>query len=418
LLPSKHDGRKQQTEALLNGGQDIMRYVLITISLMACLLGACNGPDKPIPSQSNTALADNTPANWQPLPANVVISSETQRARQRILGISNLDAGQVKIWWSGVSSFIVAAGGHLFLLDAWEVAGIHTGYVPITRDDLVALKPEAIFIGHGHFDHAADAGYIASRTGAALIAGDSVCDQARAVAADTLKAIDFRCLRLGLDADNPAGRVFSTRIFADMDEVQIIKHTHSAADPASLTMGGMPLVYTPEILPFLLNLNTDLNETLRFLQSLPDDGGVGQPEGGTWAYHFRFGNFSLLWNDSTGTMERGDPSAEAISIALASLPGCVDVHLGAIVGFGMVTSAYRDALAYVAAARPKHFIPNHHDAWFPVIGGGAAAYESQWTQALMSLPNPPSQDYLRDPADYLKVRSFAVNAPEWATNCP
>jgi len=179
----------------------------------------------------------------------------------------------------------------------------------------------------------------------------------------------------------------------------------------------MPLVYTPEILPFLTNLNTDPSETVKFLQSLPNDGGVGQPEGGTWAYHFRVGNFSLLWNDSTGGMPDNDPTADAVRAALAGLPDCVDVHLGAIVGFGMVTSAYRDALAYVAAARPKLFMPNHHDAWFPGIGGGASAYETQWTQALMSLPNPPKQDYLRDPDDYLKVRSFDVNAAEWASNC-
>ena len=355
--------------------------------------------------------------NWEPLPAHVAISRDTQLARQRILGIEKLDASQVKLWWYGVSSFIMAAGGHLFLLDAWEVVGVHKNYVPITRDDLVALKPEAIFIGHGHFDHAADAGYIASRTGAALIAGDTVCDQARTDAASNADTLEFRCLRLGLDGDNPPGTVFPTRIFADMADVQIIKHTHSEADPASLTTGGMPLVYSPEILPFLTNLNTAPSETLKFLQSLPNDGGVGQPEGGTWAYHFRIGNFSLLWNDSSGSMPENDPTADAVRAALANLPGCVDVHLGAIVGFGMVTSAYRDALAYVAAAQPELFMPNHHDAWAPVIGGGASAYETQWTQALMSLPNSPRQDYLRDPDDYLKVRSFDVNAAEWARNC-
>lgn len=125
------------------------------------------------------------------------------------------------------------------LLDAWEVVGVHKGYVPVSRDDLVALKPEAVFIGHGHFDHAAD----------------------------------------------------------------------------------------------------------------------------------------------------------AIRDAIRSLPECVDVHVG--------------------AARSTLFIPNHHDAWFPVIGGGAAAYETQWRAALNTLPQPPQLDYLRDPEDYVKVRSFTVNDPRW-----
>lgn len=391
---------------------------LIAFSLAATLLVACGDSNNDQAAQTPTpSMSDGTTTNWQPIANNVVVSRDTQLARQRILGIDTLDPDQVKVWWYGVSSFIVSAGGHLFLLDAWEVVGIHKGYVPISRDDLVALKPEAIFIGHGHFDHAADAGYIASRTGAALIAGDTVCDQARADAANTPNGMPFRCLRLGLDADHPAGTVLPARIFANMSDVHIIKHTHSAADPASLTTGGMPLIYIPEFLPFLLNLNTDLAETLKFLQSLPNDGGVGQPEGGTWAYHFRIENFSLLWNDSTGEMPESDENSDAVRAALANLPDCVDVHLGAIVGFGMVTSAYRDALAYVAAAQPKLFIPNHHDAWFPVIGGGSSAYESQWTQSLMALPNPPQQDYLRDPEDYLKVRSFDVHSPAWASNC-
>lgn len=279
------------------------------------------------------------------------------------------------------------------LLDAWEVVGVHKGYVPVSRDDLVALKPEAIFIGHGHFDHAADAGYVASRTGAALVAGSSVCDAARADAAANLSARPFACLDLGKDAGNPAGTVFPVRVFRDLADIQIIKHSHSAADPASLLQGGMPLVYTPELIPFLLSLNTDVSETLSFLLTLPDDGGVGQPEGGTWAYHFRVGRFSLLWNDSTGEMPENDPQADAIRDAIRSLPECVDVHVG--------------------AARSTMFIPNHHDAWFPVIGGGAAAYETQWRAALNTLPQPPQLDYLRDPEDYVKVRSFTVNDPRW-----
>ena len=251
------------------------------------------------------------------------------------------------------------------------MVGVHKGYVPVSRDDFVALKPEAIFIGHGHFDHAADAGYVASRTGAALVAGSSVCDAARADAAANPSARPFACLDLGTDAGNPAGTVFPVRVFRDLADIQIIKHSHSAADPASLLQGGMPLAYTPELIPF------------------------------------------LLWNDSTGEMPENDPQADAIRDAIGSLPECVDVHVGAIVGFGMLTNAYRDALAYVEAARSTLFIPNHHDAWFPVIGGGAAAYETQWRAALNTLPQPPQLDYVRDPEDYLKVRSFTVNDPQW-----
>lgn len=44
-------------------------------------------------------------------------------ARLRILGDTGEDPSRVKLWWAGVSTFIVAIGGHLVLLDAWEVVG-------------------------------------------------------------------------------------------------------------------------------------------------------------------------------------------------------------------------------------------------------------------------------------------------------
>lgn len=392
-----------------------MRALLTLVFIASLGLSACGGSSGTTSVTMPRALADSTPSTWQPLPPAGPVSPDVAAARLAILGPDSQRSDRVTVWWAGVSSFIVSAGGHLFFLDAWEVVGVHKGYVPLTRDELVAIQPEAIFIGHGHFDHAADAGYVASRTGATLIAGDSVCDTARRKVGQRTGDTTFSCLRLGLDADLPAGTVLPIKIFSDLPEVQVIKHTHSAAEPSDLAQGGTPLVFVPNLLPFILNLNLDANELLGFVQSLPDDGAVGQPEGGTWAYHFRVGDFSLFWHDSTGPMAADNPEATAIRTSLSQLPGCVDVQIGAIVGFGMVTSAYRDALAYVDAARPQVFIPSHHDAWFPIIGGGAQAYEQQWTAGLNALAMPPQQDYLRDPEDYLVPRSFDINDPRWQT---
>ncbi len=133
---------------------------------MQCFPFACGGGSNDKTASSAARQADATVASWQPLPKASQVSPEVAEARLRLLGPDSTNPNQVKVWWYGVSSFIASVGGHLILLDAWEVVGVHKNYVPITRDDLVALKPEAIFIGHGHFDHAADAGYVASRTGA------------------------------------------------------------------------------------------------------------------------------------------------------------------------------------------------------------------------------------------------------------
>ncbi len=403
-----------------------MKTLLLVTGLLigTHLLSGCLGGSTPAPVSDNRSTQANEvrpnvfdSSNFTPLPAAGGASAELRAVRERILGPDALNPEVVKVWWVGVSSFIVSMKGHLFLLDAWEIVGAHANYVPIGCEELAAIKPEAIFIGHGHFDHAADAGYVAGLSNAVLVAGTTVCDIARERAAAENIANDFRCLNLG-DQNTPGpGSTQSIKIWEDLPDVQVIQHTHSAADPTDLASGGRPLVYIPEVLTYPTFLNTSMAEALRFLGTLRDDGGVGQPAGGTWAYHFRVDDFALFWHDSTGIMKTDDPTSMAIFNAIEQLPGCVDVQLNAIVGFGMVTSAYRDALAYVAAAKPKLALPTHHDAWAPGIGGGAAAYEDSWREAVGSLPGNIQIDYLRDPVDYMVPRSFVLQDPRWQGGC-
>lgn len=397
------------------GGLAVM--LAAVVSLAAC---GDSQPLSPVPGSGTPSLnvGDVAAADWQPLPAASAVSAEVQAARDRILGEDATNPAQVKLWWVGVSSFIASMGGHLFLFDAWEPVGLQADYVPIGREELAAIRPEAIFIGHGHFDHAADAGYVAGNTGAALVAGATVCATARARAQQLAAQVPFPCLILGVREAPGPGTVQSIRIWDDLPPVQVIQHVHSAVDPTDLLTGGLPLVFVPEVLVYLQNLNTDPRETLRFLQSLTDDGVLGQPEGGTWAYQLRVGDFSLLWHDSTGPIGDDEPAGPAVQAALAALPDCVDVQVGAIVGFGMLTSGLRDSTAYVDAARPQLSLPSHHDAWAPVVGGGASAYELQWRNAIAGLEYPPELDYLRDPEDYLVARAYDIDDPRWKTPPP
>lgn len=396
----------------------------LAAALLCLLLAGCMGNEgsgaasgsRVEPGQFDPSQPTFTTSNFSALPP-AAPDTALMAERERILGPGANNPDEVRLWWVGVSSFVVTMKGHLFLLDAWEIVGLHANYVPIGREELAALKPEAIFIGHGHFDHAADAGYVAGHSGAVLVAGSTVCDSARASAARDGLSTAFPCVVLGDVNNTTPGQTQSLKLWADLPAVTVLRHTHSEADPTDLAMGGRPLLYIPDVLTYPQYLNTNVGETLRFLATLRDDGGVGQPAGGTWAYHFRVGDFTLLWHDSTGLMRSGDADSEAIFNALRKLPDCVDVQLNAIVGFGMVTSAYRDALAYVAAAQPRLSMPTHHDAWAPGIGGGANAYEQSWTSAVASLPFNTEVDYLKDPSDYLKPRVFKPDDPRWQPGC-
>lgn len=388
-----------------------------TVAGSAPLTPGLPGVGNPTPKCAVQRTPAFTP-NFTPLPAApVAVSAEVQAARDRLLGPGATDPAQVKLWWFGVAGFIASMGGHLFLFDAWEIIGAHADYSPVSRDDLVAIKPEAILVGHGHFDHAGDLGYVAGRTGALVVAGEQTCLNAREQAAGDGNQDKFQCLLLGNVTTPEMGTVQTIKLWADAEPITVLRHTHSAQDPSDLAAGNLPLVFVPDILTYLMYPNTDAEETARFVQTL-DDESSAPPAGGTWAYHLKRGDFTLLWHNSAGPIAEGKLKAAEINCALDSFPACVDVQYGTIVGFGAVTSGLRDVGLYVRSAHPKVQVPNHHDAWAPAVGPGAESYEVQWRAEIASMPNPPELDYLNDPEDYLRVRSYVVDDPRWKTPTP
>src|SRR5690606_34431759 len=121
------------------------------------------------------ALGSGLVAALPPLSRVQAGSPRCVAARTRFFGADAVDrttgavrADRVVLSWVGCTTYAVAIGGAVLLLDAWVPRLTSSGYVPATAQDLADLRPEAIFIGHGHFDHAADAGPIAAATGATV----------------------------------------------------------------------------------------------------------------------------------------------------------------------------------------------------------------------------------------------------------
>ena len=91
-------------------------------------------------------------------------------------------------------TYAAAINGNVVLLDAWVPRGEHAGYVPTDPGELALLKPSHVFIGHGHFDHAADAAEIVSESGATLVSTPEECDQVRAQAVRDFADTTVACL--------------------------------------------------------------------------------------------------------------------------------------------------------------------------------------------------------------------------------
>src|SRR5437773_11739723 len=109
-------------------------------------------------------------------------------ARQKFFGIENVDErgrvdkGKVIFSWATNTTYAVSVQGRIILLDSYinrpelPTAPLDTRRTPILPQDFVALRPEAIFLGHGHGDHADNAAYVSKWTGATIYASAETCD--------------------------------------------------------------------------------------------------------------------------------------------------------------------------------------------------------------------------------------------------
>lgn len=329
--------------------------------------------------------------------------AETIAARQHFFGVRNVDpkTGAVRpdrviLSWFGVSNFAMAIGGKVVLLDAWVPRGAHSGYVPTSPQELAALRPRAIFIGHAHFDHAADAVPIALASGAPLVGTEEHCGDFQARS----PGMPVPCIGAIPHQAKPGTRA-RVPLFKRL-RVTAVKNLHS-------TITG-PDGYHVPVLPFpgttFLEHPPTPEDLLHLVGRLPDD------EGGSVLYRFRLGGFTLVWNDSAGPLIERHP--QALDVLRALRP--VDVQVGAIQGFNQFTNGLRDPRTYIEALRPRIFVPAHHDDWAVGITTQGWRYRPYLRDELAHMPERarPRVRFISDPQDYLNPRAVRFRLDRWS----
>ena len=333
-------------------------------------------------------------------------ADETLAARQAFFGHENIvdaqtaavRADRVILSWFGVTNFAASINGHVVLLDAWVPRGEYSGYVPTSPEQLAALKPEFIFIGHGHFDHAAHAAQIAAASGATIVGTQQHCDQAREQAGSNIPCV------LAVPSATP-GTTGSLDGLIPGVSIDTLAHVHSAAEPHDpedlhAPAGGVPNAEA------IVEHPPAPQDTLELLQHLPD------AEAGDVLYRFSIGDFDLTWHDTSGPLKERAP---AVLDQLATL-GETDVQMGAIMGFNQISNGMRDPRMYVERIDPKIFIPTHHDNWAPGITTRGEEYCPIIETELARIPDGPIVRCITDPGDYLRpsVLTFDPDAPFWS----
>jgi hypothetical protein len=117
-------------------------------------------------------------------------NAATIAARQKFFGAENVDprSGDVRrdrviFSWITNAGYAASFRGRVVLLDTYinrfevpPASGPDLRRTPFGAQDLIDLKPEAIFLGHGHGDHADNAAYIAKWLNIPIYSTPETCD--------------------------------------------------------------------------------------------------------------------------------------------------------------------------------------------------------------------------------------------------
>lgn len=371
-MPSHHRSFQVSRRAFLGGA------VAAAAATLAASKATASAPESALPA-GPTISGLSTAAG-----------SYTTAVRQRFFGTENVvadtgevDPSKVILSWFGVTSFAMAIGGNVILLDAWVPRGVSSGHVPTSATELAALAPSHILIGHGHFDHAADAGEIAALCGATIVGTDEHCRQISGQTASEISTLPLDAVQ---DEFSLPGGV----------AVRVLGHLHSALRAPRGEQA--PLVLVPDFSPSIEHPPTA--HDLAHLGSHFND-----EEGGSLLYQFEVGGFVVTWHDSSGPLATDAPE---ILDRMRALPAS-DVQIGSIQGYNQYTNGLSDPLDYIRALRPSRFVPAHHDNWLAPLSAPAAAYEPRLHAALASLPSPPELRMLMDPTDYVRPQALTFD---------
>jgi len=378
-------------------------------------------------------------------------------ARQKIFGIENVDAStglvkkdKVVLSWLGHNSAAASLHGRVVMLETYVPRlEVTPGRTPFVIKDLVDLKPEAMFYGHGHGDHADNGAFIAAKTGATMYMSPEACGTAQ-IALNRMKNDPFmqadpffripmsttiNCVGLTTAGSVPGTQVVRIRQLEPLVCINAYRALHSVAVPADPDWGPVEVVDTPdprdpELFPPGVPLTPPSNPANRRpgQQDLRQGPGPGGPDQINYQFVMRGGyNFSIHFNSSVGAMKEGKGSnwpngtpadGQRLLNLLRVLPD-TDLSFATVSSGNTDFNGWRDHVYWAEALRPKIMTTGHA----PV--GAALQYYSGFLNHLKLMEQPrgswpgfprsqwPIVRNHTDPTDVLKPEVYSNGDPAW-----
>jgi len=347
-------------------------------------------------------------------------------ARQRIFGAENVDAttGAVKkdkviYSWATNITYAVSFLGRVVLLDSYlhRAETNRNGRTPVVVEDLVDLHPEAIFLGHGHGDHADNAAFIAGTLNIPIYSSPETCD---AMQNDAARYVGHAvtCLPVVTRGSVPGAEVVRLTQLEPLACIVAFKHIHSGTVP-----------YDPTYPQVVINDTPDAREAQLYPPGTPHafptlSAGTGGSISLFYTFILRGGyNFATSWHNTTGPLKEGvgaDPGLPSAAVGqhlfdvMDSLPR-TDVEIGSIVSLGFRNNGERDAVMYNQHLRSKVYFPAHvTNATNP---SSAPEWRLGWyaQNDAMGIPESlrPEPRWQVDPLDYLQPQVYSPGDPRW-----
>lgn len=241
------------------------------------------------------------------------------------------DASVIVLRWLGTSNHEIAYRDTVVLLDAYYERGPRSRPLGFKREDV--KRADAIFIGHGHSDHMADAPYVAEQTRSAVFGGPPTIEHARRLGLPEKQAMVVR-----------GGEVHKFKRFT----VRAILAHHAV----------LRMELLPKFQEAISAAAGELTEAEKKQQETVRARGTSDPriiKEGTIAYLFSFDNgFRLLWLDSAGPITEGERT-------VMQEIGRTDVAIVSYQGHSLARDQIAATLPLVELFDPRIFIPTHID---------------------------------------------------------
>src|SRR5882672_6009025 len=407
------------------------------------------------------------------------------QARQKFFGMENVDdkgrvdKDKVIFSWATNTTYVVSVLGRVILLDSYinrpelPTAPLDKRRTPILPQDFVDVRPEAIFLGHGHGDHADNAAFVAKWTGATIYASPETCDVmqqdvTRMFNDPNLHNGGAKIIPDGAPVDcvgavprnsppgeytgtlaNPTGGTTTVRRITQFDPqicILTFKHIHSGTAPVDPSFPHTPLnnlgdpryagrvitaptpaITFPAMFPTGTQFTPPSNPALRVPGQMDTTTTGFGGSAGIIEIFYQFvvrkgdNNFTFAFVNSAGPVNNGPAIALAAEIGkglfsiMGNLPN-TDVLMGSIVSLGAGNNQQRDIIQYTQHLKPKVYYPGHLT---DVAQAGSALYHKiNWRETAQNMGFAQSEwpefRLLVDPNDFLVPQVFAPSDERWA----